>query len=65
MEEAVYQKMEEVVEKMHRMEVRDLERERKRAEFEKQKANRRCGSAMKNLEEIGKGLMRFKVDDEA
>jgi hypothetical protein len=54
--------MEEVVEKVARMEVRDLEREARRAHFEREKSAKRFNSSMKAVERIGRDLLGFKVE---
>ena len=54
--------MSQVVDKIQQMEVRDLEREKKRLSREKDKSARKYNSSMKTIEKIGQELLDFKVD---
>lgn len=63
LEEQIYRKMEEVVDKVARMEVRDLERETRRANLEREKSAKRFNSSMKAVERIGRDLLGFKVEE--
>ena len=54
--------MSQVVDKIQQMEVRDLEREKKRLSREKDKSVRKYNSSMKTIEKIGQELLDFKVD---
>ena len=62
-ENQLYQKMEEVVDKLNKMEVRDLERENRRINHEKEKTAKRYSSSLKTIERIGKDLAEFKVGE--
>jgi capsule polysaccharide export protein KpsE/RkpR len=61
LEDQLYRKMEEVVDKVARMETRDLERENRRITHEKEQAARRYNASVKSVESIGKDLADFKV----
>ena len=54
--------MEDVVERIHKMELRDTERENKRLSREKDRSAKRYNSSMKAIEKIGNELLDFKVD---
>ena len=58
----MYGKMSQVVDKIQQMEVRDLERDKKRLSREKDKSARKYNSSMKAIEKIGQELLDFKVD---
>ena len=53
------------MEKLNKLEFRDLERENRRIEHEKQKEKekKRFTSSSKVIEQIGADLLKFKVDD--
>ena len=58
----MYGKMSQVVDKIQQMEVRDLERDKKKLSREKDKSARKYNSSMKTIEKIGQELLDFKVD---
>ena len=62
LENNLYGKMQEVVEKIQKMETRETERENKRVSREKEKSAKRYSSSMKVIEKIGTELLDFKVD---
>ena len=54
--------MEQMVDKVSQLEMREMERENKRLSREKNKSVKRYNSSMKAMEKIGKELLEFKVD---
>jgi hypothetical protein len=62
LENDLYRKMEQVVDKISQLEMREMERENKRLSREKNKSVKRYNSSMKAMEKIGKELLEFKVD---
>lgn len=61
LEGQLYRKMEEVVEKVARMESRDIQRENRRIAHEKEQNARRYNASAKSIESIGKDLAEFRV----
>ena len=59
----MYRKMETVVEKLNQMELREEQKERERITRSRDRSAKRYNSSMKAIEEIGKGLASFKIEE--